>query len=142
MKPRILVTQKILAVALTAAAGCSTATGNDVTPRPVTDKDTLAAPAQTEVAPPAAESPQPTAVLQTPPNRPTSNDPALLALRDKLMGKPRAEVLADPEPFRPLCDKDGYPLVGNLMRKVATPDYQPSTFCADLRARAGAQAQR
>jgi hypothetical protein len=156
MKPRVVVTQKILAVALTAAAaGCSTAAGNDVIPRPVTGVDTPAAPTQAMATPgpaPAAVAPEPVRPLADmdgyplvgnmgqgkggEPKRPRSDDPALLALRDKLLNKPRAKVLANPEPFQPLCDKDGYPLVGNLMRKVATPDYQPSAFCRDLHAQA------
>src|SRR5262249_10420891 len=115
MMPRVLVTQKILAVALTATAGGSTATGNDTPPRPVPGADNPAAARAAAAAQPPRE---------TPPNRPMSDDPALLALRGKLAGKPRAEVLANPAPFRPLCDKDGYPLVGNLMRKVAQPDYE------------------
>jgi hypothetical protein len=33
--------------------------------------------------------------------------------------------------FRPLCDADGYPLVGNIANKRGV--YQPSKFCAEVR---------
>jgi hypothetical protein len=58
---------------------------------------------------------------------------ALLDLRADLIKAGRNRVQADPARFRPLCDKDGYPLVGNLVGK--TNVVQPSEFCADVRAR-------
>jgi hypothetical protein len=39
--------------------------------------------------------------------------------------------------FRPLCDKDGYPLVGNMTRKV--PVYGPTAFCGELRSRSASR---
>jgi hypothetical protein len=66
---------------------------------------------------------------------PHSNDPALLALRTELARETRG-ALKDPDHYRPLCDKDGFPLVGNVMRKTVKQDYQPSQLCADLRAQA------
>jgi hypothetical protein len=33
--------------------------------------------------------------------------------------------------FRPLCDQEGYPLVGNVASKGDM--YQPSQFCSDVR---------
>jgi hypothetical protein len=35
--------------------------------------------------------------------------------------------------YRPLCDKDGYPLVGNLSRKSPDPGLEPSELCAEVR---------
>jgi hypothetical protein len=121
MKPRTLKSYKILAVALT-TAGCSSASGGEIAAKPATGAN---GPVAAEVQ---AVSPSPVSA--------TSQDPALLALRQELSEKNRDEVLAQPARFQPLCDKDGYPLVGNLMRKTATPSYEPSAFCTDLHAQA------
>lgn len=55
---------------------------------------------------------------------------------------PRKQALAQIEKYRPLCDGDGYPLVGNLARKIAPspgqeagPDLTASALCAEIRAR-------
>ena len=58
-------------------------------------------------------------------------DPRLLELRADLMRKDRDAVLADVKAFRPLCDAEGYPLVGNLATKGVM--FQPSAFCAHVR---------
>ena len=58
---------------------------------------------------------------------------ALLDLRAEMMKAGRDHAQADVARFRALCDHDGYPLVGNLVEKPAM--YQPSQFCADVRAR-------
>lgn len=131
MKRRIIESRKILVVALGAAAGCSAAPSGDVPPVAVNTPAAQIAPAAPE---PAAAAPVPTAAPAAP-ERKLSNDPALLALRSELAGQARGKV-QDPDHFRPICDKDGYPLVGNLMRKTSKPDYQPSAFCADMRAQA------
>ncbi|HEX4419244.1 MAG TPA: hypothetical protein VH165_15135 [Kofleriaceae bacterium] len=55
--------------------------------------------------------------------------PALLALRTQLLQTPRAE--AQLATFRPLCDRDGYPLVGNVASKGDV--YQPSQVCSYVR---------
>jgi len=57
----------------------------------------------------------------------------LLELRDKLFEAGKESALRDMPRFRPLCDADGYPLVGNLVRK--TDLFQPSQFCAQVRER-------
>lgn len=57
---------------------------------------------------------------------------ALLDLRAAMMNSGRDKALADIARFRPLCDQDGYPLVGNLVGKTV---YQPSEFCSDVRKR-------
>lgn len=54
----------------------------------------------------------------------------LLELRSQLMRAGHDKVQADVGRFRALCDKDGYPLVGNIANKSM---YQPSQFCADVR---------
>lgn len=57
--------------------------------------------------------------------------PALIKLRGELLGTSREKVQQKPGHFRPLCDKDGYPLVGNMASKGNV--YQPSEFCAEVR---------
>jgi hypothetical protein len=44
------------------------------------------------------------------------------------------DVRAQSEKYRPLCDAEGYPLVGNINDKGVST--QPSSWCADVRARA------
>jgi hypothetical protein len=114
MKPRARRAHTLLALAMTASAGC------------VTRSET---PPDPSMQPPAPEKP----VVE----RSFSNDPALLALADDLRGEGRERALGEQARFRPLCDSDGYPLVGNVMRKGPGPeaDYQPSRFCADTRGR-------
>ncbi len=65
----------------------------------------------------------------------TADDPKLVALRDDLASAGRDKALAATSRarFRPLCDAQGYPLVGNLARKVPTPDFGPSEFCTEIR---------
>lgn len=62
-----------------------------------------------------------------------STDAALLALRDELQKEGREKALARTAHYRPLCDKDGYPLVGNVFRKTPERQYQPSELCAEVR---------
>lgn len=57
----------------------------------------------------------------------------LLKLRTELWEAGRAGAAADPARFRPLCDKDGYPLVGNVANKGEV--FQPSQFCREVRNR-------
>ncbi|HEY0989124.1 MAG TPA: hypothetical protein VGD80_18780 [Kofleriaceae bacterium] len=54
----------------------------------------------------------------------------LLDLRMDLIRMGRDKAQSDLSRFRPLCDKDGYPLVGNMANKG---NYQPSQFCSDVR---------
>jgi MFS transporter, PPP family, 3-phenylpropionic acid transporter len=56
---------------------------------------------------------------------------ALIKLRGELLSTGREKAQEKPGYFRPLCDRDGYPLVGNMASKG--PVYQPSEFCADVR---------
>jgi hypothetical protein len=130
MKRRFIETRKILAVALgAAAAGCS--------PTSSSEGPAIAAAIPAAQPEPAAAAPPPPELLspvlsEGPPH---SNDPALLALRDELARETRGALKA-PDHYRPLCDKDGYPLVGNVTRKWFEQDYQPSQLCADLHAQA------
>jgi hypothetical protein len=77
-------------------------------------------------AAPAAASP----AAHTPPSD-AQVSPALRSLRGELLNAGRDKAKADLARFRPLCDKDGYPLVGNIANKGDM--YQPSQFCSDLR---------
>ena len=154
MKPRALKTYKILAVAL-AAAGCTKAVGPDPSTEPTAEPITHEAQAKKAADPAPAEAvnapgspahatdvPSATAIAAPPADRPLSNDPALIALRGQLSGTGRVGALANVAHFRPLCDKDGYPLVGNVMMgKGHDPSnqYQPSAFCGEIRQK---QAQR
>ena len=58
-------------------------------------------------------------------------DKAMLDLRMDLIRAGRDKAQSDVGRFRPLCDKDGYPLVGNMVGKRGV--YQPSEFCSDVR---------
>ena len=143
MKPRRIQTHSILAVVLGAGGAACTAHA------PARDAGVVAiapaAPSAASTAPtvtppgPAGEpglevagAASATDVAESPPR--AKGAPSLLGLRDEMADKGRAEALRHPERYRPLCDADGYPLVGNLVRK--DPDaYAPSQFCKDLRAK-------
>lgn len=60
-----------------------------------------------------------------------------MALRDELADESRDSAMARIAHYRPLCDEDGYPLVGNLARK--SPTYGPSELCAAVRERVAAR---
>ena len=55
----------------------------------------------------------------------------MLDLRMELIQTGQDKMQANASRYRPLCDKDGYPLVGNLANKNNV--YQPSQFCSDVR---------
>lgn len=57
----------------------------------------------------------------------------LLELRTKLFDAGEQGARDDVPRFRALCDAEGFPLVGNAIRKSNM--YQPSAFCALVRAR-------
>ncbi len=92
---------------------------------------TAAAPTAGRPAPGAATDPLcDDSASRTPP--PDDKAPAeLVALRSKLYEAGRAGGRSQQARFRPLCDREGYPLVGNVANK--TDLYQPSEFCADVR---------
>ena len=118
MRRRVLTTTKILALALATMPACT---------KPE---------AKAEPTMPSAGASVSSAPLNPPP-LPGVEDPKLLAMRDDLAGMKREEGLASAARFRPLCDKDGYPLVGNLTRKVADPGLMPSELCAEVRKKPG-----
>lgn len=110
MKRRVIHPYKILAVALGAGVGCSSS-------------------ARPEPAPAA-----PDAAVQHAPPTDDKADPKLLTLRTELDQESLQAALTKQDHFRPLCDKDGYPLVGNLNRKgPGPPGAAPSAFCAGVR---------
>jgi hypothetical protein len=57
---------------------------------------------------------------------------ALIELRSQLFEAGREQALQQVPKFRALCDADGYPLVGNAVRKGDV--FQPSQFCSEVRA--------
>jgi hypothetical protein len=115
-----MTTTKVLAVALLAIPACKP----DVRPEPAA---TSASAAQS--APVATAIPSGAPVASGAPE-----DPKLVALREDLANTKRDQALAKTERFRPLCDKDGYPLVGNLVRKApGEPGLEPSELCAEVR---------
>ncbi len=161
-KTRVLVTTKLLAVALTATAGCAPTTGAppastgadhvEIAPVSASVQGSSAAPpapqAAAELNTPSTAAP--TALPASPPQSvpqsaaglaPGSPSPAdnaaLVALRSELDRAGHEAAMARVAHFRPLCDKDGYPLVGNLVRKV--PSYGPTKFCASVRDRTAAR---
>lgn len=59
----------------------------------------------------------------------------LEALKSELELTSPAKAIEKMSHFRPLCDKDGYPLVGNTIRKGEPEGMRPSVFCAEVRKR-------
>jgi len=65
----------------------------------------------------------------------TGTSADLSGLRDTLSRSDNAFVKAHPTTFRPLCDRDGYPLVGNIVQgKGASEVRTVGTYCTELRA--------
>ena len=118
MKPRKISASKILVAAVVSSVGCNQGA-----------KDVPAAKVEPAPAPAAAPS------APVAPKPPANVDPALMSLSGELANKTREEVFAALDHFRPLCDRDGFPLVGNVMRKSPGDSYKTSTFCSDLRER-------
>jgi hypothetical protein len=164
MKPRVLTTQKILVAVITAtaAAGCARPAAE---PMPATAEsvavdvpqaqpaaqqaasaapsaqaarlDLLPAASPTETAPVPTEAASQVQAVSTK-SKPVepARDSKLHSLREELYALDNEEqALAKKAHFRPLCDADGYPVVGNVMRKAS--GYQPSRFCAAVRGNKG-----
>lgn len=138
MKKHTFQTTKILAVAFTTLTGCAegpsspkaaaeTAHAEALTPVASPAPSVMPAPAPSVMPAPAAPP-----VADAPKERQMSTNPALLALARDLSEGGAAKALAQQARYRPLCDADGYPVVGNVMTKSA--HYQPSAFCATVRA--------
>lgn len=121
MRRRALTTTKILAVAFVGTAACTKA---GALPDP---------PPSASAAMPARPSAATTAGAVDA----AIEDPKLVALRTELADTKTADALANVAHFRPLCDKDGYPLVGNLARKGPAPGPEVSELCAAVRKKPG-----
>jgi len=80
-------------------------------------------------AAPAVASPGRDAERKPPPDEKVSRE--LRDLRAGLINSGRQRALEQIPRFRPLCDADGYPLVGNIGNKPRA--FQPSQFCAEVR---------
>lgn len=76
-----------------------------------------------------AKSPQPRPPAPPPPDDQVKQE--LKDLRSTLLDSRREDVLKTMGRFRPLCDAEGYPVVGNLSTKVR--GMQPSEYCATVR---------
>lgn len=125
MKPRQVTTKKLLVgLALAAAStGQAVAPAHAATARP--HRDAAGYPLVGNLIRKAgggAPSPPPDSEVPS----------ALLELREQLLARSRKEAIAQMKAFRPLCDAQGYPLVGNVVRKGDT-EIQPSTFCQEVR---------
>lgn len=59
--------------------------------------------------------------------------PALIKLRGEMFELPGDKVKQQLARFRPLCDADGYPLVGNISTKGDDDRMQPSALCTLVR---------
>jgi len=76
------------------------------------------------------------AAFASPDHRPPADDkakPELLKLRADLFHLSRDEAKQQRAKFRPLCDADGYPLVGNIATKGDGDRMQPSALCELVR---------
>ena len=67
--------------------------------------------------------------------RPMSNDPGLVEKADELAAMGHARALTQMARFRPVCDAEGFPLVGNVIRKGPSPREEVKAFCAAVRRR-------
>jgi hypothetical protein len=141
MKPRVIRTSKILAIAVTTAA-VSASPGAVANAEVVAEPAAPAPEAVGAAAPPIEATPAPgqdravnvggsARQAELPPQTPPVDKKELWPLREELFQGTREQAIARVAHFRPLCDKDGYPLVGNVIRK--SPGYQPSAFCAEIR---------
>lgn len=121
MRPRTIHVTTLLAAAL--GAGCAEKAA-PVTAEPVPAKVASAPPAMDARREPPAE-----------PARPRDGGADVHALRDLLADTTPAQAMAQAAVFRPLCDAQGYPLVGNTVRKGGPVLTQPSEVCAEVRRR-------
>jgi hypothetical protein len=154
MKKRSVAPIKIFAVALGALGGAACSHGEPAAPAnpqpigtqaatvavapapPATDTTPAPIAAPARAASPAAVAPPPPAQLAAPaqtarPEPPMdSRNPHINTLRAELARDEAA--LARLGHYRPLCDRDGYPLVGNIFQKAPTA-HQPSEVCSAIR---------
>jgi len=135
MKRRTLQTIKLLAVGV-AAAGCTRAVGPEAgveVVRPDPPATAQPAPVQAQASPVQA----PEAERPIPPLPPAPEGGKLVELSAQLDQAGPEGALQQVDHFRPLCDKDGYPLVGNVMGKGQRGQpYTAKKFCAEVRRQA------
>ncbi len=149
MTPRTVRTFKLLVVAA-ATAGCTRA----VVPEIAESPSPAPAEAPPYPPPPAAVHVQTPIALPQPVQAPAPSDPpandmrpipplpsgpvgdALLALSNELRAAGPEKARQQRVYFRPLCDDDGYPMVGNVMTKAMTRTYGAGAFCAEVRKQA------
>ena len=159
MKRHPIAPYKILAVALSAGAGTGTTSCSSParpTPDVVQAPTTAAEPRQptadsrrrtTDNGRRTADSGQRTAdsgQRTADSGQRTADDgqptAAVLALAAELELERDGKAALHHQPhYRPLCDRDGYPLVGNVMRKGPPVALQPSELCAAVRAKQAAR---
>jgi len=71
-------------------------------------------------------------VAPAPPPKPS----VLETLNEELGRTSLSDARANAAHFRPLCDAEGYPLVGNTIQKtMGATGLTATTFCSDLRGR-------
>ena len=125
MRRRVITTTKVLSVAF-ALTGCSTSDASkidaseiDARSEPTPEASAVAS----QVVAPSVSAPL------------ASTDPKLLGLGIELGSTDRAKALANLDHFRPLCDANGYPLVGNFPSKGMEPTnpLPVADVCAQVR---------
>ncbi len=124
-------TRTIMTVAILAVGGGTGCTRQAPATRTVAVAPTPAA--TPAVATTVTAVPAPVIAVSAP--RPADDSMNLFQLADELRATEPALVAARTAHFRPLCDGDGYPVVGNLVTKSMQPDPPVvAAFCADVRA--------
>lgn len=114
MRPRTITVKKLLAVAAVSAVGCSKTEVRQEPPPPV--------PVAPSAAPEAGAGDAQVA--------------SLVELQVELSSLSLEQAIAAGARFRPLCDAQGYPLVGNMARKGPPDTAQPkpvADYCSAVR---------
>ncbi len=159
MKPRVICVYKILTVGLAAGvAACTPGSGVTSGPNTLAVVAETAIPSNTSVSSELAASAEPSPAAASPATAPSSvvalpmgatavngsviprpeppidsSDPRVNTLRAELHDLKRDIALLKVSHFRPLCDADGYPLVGNVREKGMSQHLQPSEVCEKIR---------
>lgn len=134
-------TRTIMTVALL-AAGCGTSGGARPAPAARAETQATAAPTPTPAPAPTTVTALPapvTAAAAARPATPAATVPLgaeqLKGLAEELRYADQRAASFDREHFRPLCDAQGYPLVGNLITKSVGPG-PVEYFCTSVREQA------
>jgi hypothetical protein len=138
MKPRTIQTIKLLAVAVTASGCTRTEIGAEPAEPTVATAQAAGTPAPSaNPAPPGAVAQPAEEERPIPPLPPSPEGAKLVALAQELDQAGPEGAAREVARFRPLCDKDGYPLVGNVMGKGQRGrPYTAARFCAEVRRKA------